>query len=171
MNNIGNGINTIKTLLESIPNWTKGTTTTDAVFNGGNVGIGTSSPAQKLDVNGNISWNVPWTDVTTFGTGYSNFSTIDSGWQRCQYRKIGDIVYLRGLATKSTALANNEMIINLPSEYLPPKAISFSVPAHGTTDGFSHKLNVYSNGVYLDLKANTTATHINLDGISFSVTP
>ena len=54
LNNIGSGIQAIKTALEGIPNWTKGTTTTDAVFNDGNVGIGTASPGYKLVIDANV---------------------------------------------------------------------------------------------------------------------
>ena len=48
-------LNVLKTAVESIPNWEKGTTTTDAVYTDGTVGIGTSSPGEKLEVNGNVN--------------------------------------------------------------------------------------------------------------------
>lgn len=47
-------LNVLKTAIESMPAWAKGDTTADAVFIGGDVGIGTTSPTYKLDVSGTI---------------------------------------------------------------------------------------------------------------------
>jgi hypothetical protein len=54
--------------------------------NGGNVGIGTTSPAQKLDVNGVIKSNVPsWNmwDTGTISSGTLNFTTNYVPAQNC----------------------------------------------------------------------------------------
>lgn len=50
-------MNVLKTAVESIPGWAKGDTETDAVYTDGNVGIGTSSPSEKLEVGGNLKVN------------------------------------------------------------------------------------------------------------------
>jgi hypothetical protein len=42
----------VKSSVESIPDWAKGTITTDAVYTAGNVGIGTTDPLGKLDIYG-----------------------------------------------------------------------------------------------------------------------
>ena len=54
-------IASLKTAIESIPNWTKNGTS--AYYNDGNVGIGTSNPGNKLQVNGNMS---SYTDSNNF---------------------------------------------------------------------------------------------------------
>ncbi|MCB1158427.1 MAG: hypothetical protein KDK45_13070, partial [Leptospiraceae bacterium] len=166
LNNIGNGINVVKAAIEGIPNWTKGTITTDAVYTEGNVGIGTDTPTTKLDVNGNINWSVPWTDFTTstFATNVTHYSTNPASWQKCQYRKIGDIVYLRGLATKTSGFAANDLILTLPSGFRPPSPIAFSSVVHWVTPP-SARVDVSSNG---EVRVTSAATHVNLDGIIFS---
>ena len=57
-----------------------------AITSGGNVGIGTTSPTQKLDVNGVIKSNVPsWNmwDADTIASGILNFSTNYTTPQNC----------------------------------------------------------------------------------------
>ncbi len=44
-------ISSMKTAMESIPNWTKASNGTDAYYTDGKVGIGTASPASKLHIN------------------------------------------------------------------------------------------------------------------------
>ncbi len=57
-----NSLNVLKNALESIPGWSKGTTTTDAVYLDGNVGIGISNPTEKLMIadDGDADFNI-WT--------------------------------------------------------------------------------------------------------------
>jgi len=50
-------LNELKTALVALPNWTKGTTTTDAVYTDGNVGIGTTAPSALLSVAGKLQVN------------------------------------------------------------------------------------------------------------------
>ncbi len=47
-------MNILKSAVESIPDWTKGEKAGDAVYTAGNVGIGKTTPAGKLDVSGDI---------------------------------------------------------------------------------------------------------------------
>ena len=49
-------IASLQTAIQNIPNWTKAANGTDAYFMDGNVGIGTSSPQTKLEVNGVFSF-------------------------------------------------------------------------------------------------------------------
>jgi|GEM_PF-2926670 len=82
-------LNVLKTAIESIPGWSKGTTTTDAVYMDGNVGIGTTSPGTDnaqlhiTDVVATARINLEGTDSTNgdtqigfYRTGEDVFATI-----------------------------------------------------------------------------------------------
>ena len=47
-------LNVLKTAIESIPDWAKGTNGVDATFTAGNVGIGTATPRESLETTGNL---------------------------------------------------------------------------------------------------------------------
>jgi len=69
-------IASLKTAIESIPNWTKNGTS--VYYNDGNVGIGTSSPTEKLQVNGNLLVNG---NITSLNTGQKivAYPTLSAG--------------------------------------------------------------------------------------------
>ena len=55
-----------------------GTTTEMIILNGGNVGIGTTSPSQKLEVNGNIELAANWQIGSNDGSYWQRIRTEDS---------------------------------------------------------------------------------------------
>lgn len=71
----------------------------------------TSAGAQII-INGTLGED--WINVT-FNTGWGNFG---SGHQTCQYKKVGDMIYLRGSAARSSG--SSFVIFTLPASYLPP---------------------------------------------------
>jgi hypothetical protein len=74
-----------------------------------------------------------WTAVTSFTNGFSGTSTA--------YRKINNVVYLRGNITGGTP---ESAAFNLPEEYRPAVDVIVPVQKFGTTD-LSY-VTVYTNG-------------------------
>jgi len=132
----------------------------------GNVGIGTATPSARLEVagdlkvSGNIIGSTPWT-AFPFAAGFGNRGL---GTQNVQYRKIGDIVYLRGLLHKlDNSNIGFEVLGTLPVGFRPPaSSLIFSVwPFTSVTINSDGTVNAGNPG-YPD---------ITLDGVFFSTTP
>lgn len=112
--------------------------------------------------------------------GASGWTNYGVGYSTGGYRKIGDIVYLRGLVKKATTPVG--AIGTLPSGFRPPNTILCNawivVNASawrgmcrldiGTDGGIQMHTEVTSLPV--GAPTLTSCDHLNLDGISFSVT-
>lgn len=110
----------------------------------------------------------PWSDLP-LASGF--YSPPNSSWQKAQYRKIGDIVYLRGTITIDSGLIDGgDIVATLPAGYRPPATVTFvSEPHHSLTT--KHRLDVSATGsVSIQRRAGDTP-HVALDGVFFSVTP
>lgn len=64
-----------------------------------------------------VTAKTAWTDVS-FSGSWVNFDPPGAGERRVQYRKIGDVVYLRGVAKNGAAPPS--FIFVLPLEFRPP---------------------------------------------------
>jgi hypothetical protein len=99
-----------------------------------------------------------WLNVT-FMNGWTNYA---SGFQTAQYRKIGDIVYLRGLVAGGTV---GQPICNLPVGYRPPAHLIFATDTQTNAHG---RCDVYSNGNIIHAAGSNT--YFSLSTVQFSVT-
>jgi hypothetical protein len=131
----------------------------------GNVGIGTATPSARLEVAGDLHVSgkietVPWT-AFPFAAGFGNYGGVS---QNVQYRKIGDIVYLRGYLHKlDNSNIGYEVLGTLPVGFRPPaSSLIFSV--WPTTS-----LAINSDGTVN--AGNPGYPDITLDGVFFSTTP
>lgn len=112
-----------------------------------------------------ISEFAPWTNVT-FQNSWGNYG---SPFQECQYRKIGDIVYVRGLVQRTGGHTTAHTIFTLPSGYRPASGgyTMYSQWASGTFSGVggqaARRINVYSNGAVTPNEASTTTSWFYLD--------
>jgi len=108
-------------------------------------------------------------------TNWTNLSLPDgfhsppnSSWQRAQYRRIGDIVYLRGLVTTDSGpISDDTVVANLPEGFRPPKNVAFVAEPHG--EGTEHRVDIYPNGTISVLIAADATRHVGLDGMFFSI--
>jgi hypothetical protein len=87
-----------------------------------------------LRVTGDIIGSTPWTTFP-FATGYDDYEDghPGSGQQRVQYRKIGDIVYMRGIIHKEdhTPIPPGVIFGWLPEGFRPPAEMGFPVGTYG----------------------------------------
>ena len=98
-------LNALKTAIESIPGWIKGTTTTDAVYMDGNVGIGTTSPAAKLDVAGSMRVSSGGTVMSQIQTGIIGDCTLNNAGS------IGSLVFPSEFTTAPVVILTSEDIV------------------------------------------------------------
>jgi len=100
-----------------------------------------------------------WTNLS-FGTGWTNFA---SGWQTGQYRKIGDMVYLRGLVKRTSG--SSLTVTTLPTGHRPPGDLLFDV----ISNDLLGRVNILTTGA-INL-AIGSVTYVNLSDIPpFSIT-
>lgn len=98
-----------------------------------------------------------WTNVI-FQNSWVNYG---SGEQNIQYRKIGDVVYLRGVM-KSGGLST--VAFTLPTGFRPIASLAFAVSSAGAFGN----LSVYSTGEVIPANGSTVSFHVT--GVSFSIT-
>ncbi|MBK8467762.1 MAG: hypothetical protein IPL32_18275 [Chloracidobacterium sp.] len=99
-----------------------------------------------------------WNNLS-FGSGWANYG---GGWQGGQYRKIGDMVYLRGLVARTSGVGT--IIATLPAGHYPPVQMLNQVNG---TDAHA-RVDITTSGV-MTLAAGTP-TYISLNDIPpFSV--
>jgi len=91
---------------------------------------------------------VPWTPITTFQNGWVAFS--NPPYQDPQYRKIGDIVYVRGTIKNPTPPSGgpaSQTAFVLPTGFRPPNS-QFLPTLYSGTDGWGGlgRMNVLTSG-------------------------
>jgi hypothetical protein len=118
----------------------------------------------------------PWRPLP-LAAGFLNYHTA---WPEAQYRRVGDVIQLRGLVKRTTFTTGT--VATLPVGYRPPYAILTQAwmvwnssragirMTLGTT-GVLTIANTYGLPTGTTNPAITTVAHLSLNGIHFSVTP
>jgi hypothetical protein len=116
-----------------------------------------------LDLNGNDI-----IDIGTIGTAWSNLS-FETGWGNYggsfvtgQYKKVGDLVFLRGFVKRSSGSSAN--IATLPGTHVPLKTEVFAI----TSNNASGVLTLNTSGI-LTLDIGSPTVWVSLSGLVFSV--
>lgn len=101
-----------------------------------------------------------WTQATLVNS-WVNYGLT---WDTAAYRKVGDIVYLRGLVKNGSIPG---AIFTLPSGYRPPADILFAADM----DANKHaRIDVYTSGIVHCQGGDGTNVYLTLSGVSFSTT-
>lgn len=119
---------------------------------------------------GNGTLGTAWTDVS-FAANWAQYVVVNGGgWDRVQYKKIGDIVLLRGLVLRQTSnAASGTVITTLAAGYRPSGSKNFTVWANTSTGQVAIRLTVESGGnVYCNGAQINTNGWVSFDGVIFS---
>jgi len=136
--------------------------------------VGSHYGRVRVNVNGTDMWmpvfnddsTSDWTGVT-FASGWSNLS----GAQTVEYRKIGDIVYLRGTTERTSG--SGTTIFTLPSGYRPPAQLRLANRSRWSNaiGELPSRMTISSAGVVSMTGAIVNSENwLSLDGYNFSVT-
>ena len=109
-----------------------------------------------ISLTGNLG--TAWANLS-FGSGWGN---LGGGWPTGQYKKIGDLVMLRGFVVRTGG--SSDLIATLPTGYRPPAADRWAVTSVG---GFA-SIQIDTDG-YITVIGGTPDVNITLSGIIFSI--
>lgn len=131
---------------------------------------------------GGLNWDSvinAWVKTTTW-TNLSldaKYPTIAGVvWTTPQYRKVGDVVEIRGIHGRSTGLVTGDPLATLPINFRPFYMCTFILQAHSNLNT-GHRIDVNSDGTIVlaynagidnNVTLGTGTPWINYDGLSFS---
>lgn len=101
-----------------------------------------------------------WAALTLNSGG--NWANYGGNYASAAYKKVGDLVFLRGLVVRSSG--SDTLIATLPSGYRPG---SYSLHATAGDDVFA-RIDVETDGE-MRLQAGSATAYLSLDGIVFSI--
>lgn len=109
----------------------------------------------------------PITTVTAWTTPtFTNNWVNAGGSQAAQFRKIGDVVYLRGAISNGTMATS---AFTMPAGFRPPAETYFSTGSWTGTAWVIARLRALADGTMIP--QDGTNLYFNLSGFSYSVTP
>lgn len=120
---------------------------------------------------GRVEWNAmpsDWTDVT-FANNWTHWA---AGYQRVQYRTIGDVVYLRGLARKEAAISTStQAVFNVPTNLSPSVDEIMLARAKLNGSETAVRVQIKSTGAFEihGTSATTSGNWLSVSGLSYSI--
>ena len=104
-----------------------------------------------------------WTEVTVFGTNWSNYTATSAYNTAGFYKDPFNVVTLKGLVTH-TAGGSGTTIFTLPEGYRPAKSLIFK----GEANSGHSRTDVNADGSVV-LQVGSATSYLSLEGISFRV--
>lgn len=122
---------------------------------------GDDAKALSVDANGNVSiggrLGQAWSNVS-FNTGWTDYG---GSYQTAQYKKVGDLVFLRGLVKRTSG--SSTTMLTLPAGYRPPAQCLFVGISFDTLG----RIDIDTSGNVIMMLGSPT-NWVGLDGIVFS---
>lgn len=112
----------------------------------------------------------PWMDIGTNGSsfmnGWSNYDAVGSypGYRKCQFRKVGDEVQLRGICKGGTAAVD---MIQLPASYACPSSNDHIPVVANAGFGFVR----VGSGARITADPTAGTVWVDLGPVRYSTTP
>jgi hypothetical protein len=109
----------------------------------------------------------------TFSTNWSNFDspTESATWSQARYKKVGDMVFVKGLIKRSSGTGLSTTAFTLPSGFRPARRSMFAaiVRQNGQQETAT-RLDILVDGTVNFTNIGTTAAYdfLSLDGVVFS---
>jgi hypothetical protein len=138
----------------------------NTVYDGANgrLGLGTTTPAEKLDVNGNITLTGeiiqdPWINITLL----NSWTYFGAPYATAQYYKDKEgVVHVKGLVTGGNP-AVGVVLFNLPAGYRPTERRIMSGLTNGAANGVTTRIDVMTNGDVVIFGSNVSNFWINME--------
>lgn len=148
---------------------------TTAAFSSTLAVTGASTLTGALSVDGELGHSTSSTWINTgisFVTNWSNFAADETTWSFARYKRIGDLVFLRGMIKRASGTGLSTSPFTLPANFRPAKRQVFVVM--GFRNGQSAaaiRTDVLATGVvqFSDIDTTSAYDYISLNGIVFSV--
>ena len=107
-----------------------------------------------------------WTGLS-YGTGWVDYG---GGYQAGQYKKVGDLVFLRGLVRRTTTSAGDITIGTLPAGYRPAARLMMSTTGYWSSAYQLTRVEILTTGVVQFAGSiGVTVDFFSLDSIVFSI--
>lgn len=101
----------------------------------------------------------PWTAPTLL----NSWTNYGAGFQACQYRRVGDVVQIRGLIQSGTST-----IFTMPTGFRPPAILMFRQEC-ATYKGCRVDVNTGGSVILSGYDTGGSNAYVSLDAITFSV--
>jgi len=130
----------------------------------GNVGVGTNTPTEKLDVNGNITLSGqiiqdPWQNATLLN-GWVYFGAPFATAQN--YKDKEGVVHVKGLIASGSTIFGT-VLFNLPAGYRQTERRIMIGLTNGIYNGVPTRIDVSANGDVLVVGSNADNSWLNME--------
>lgn len=128
-----------------------------------------------ISVDGNLysSFSAVWINTgITFNASWSNFGADETTWSFARYKRVGDLVFLRGMIKRASGTGLSTSPFTLPANFRPAKRLICAVMGlRNAQAAAAIRADVLSTGVvqFSDIDATSAYDYISLNGIVFSV--